>query len=96
MLQKEMPSGQFDAVIRMLKKTGMDRVTAVRTATFKTLKRLKVKRDMPKAVKGIPEGTDDHNIMSIVVWLDRVAKEDKKAIKQIVKMDATAVARGKG
>ena len=92
-VQVELNPQQFNHVIRQIKNAAIDRAKLIRTATHSTLKRLKVKRDVSKAVKGIPKGSDQGNVGTILTWLERIGPTDKKAIRQLVAIDATAVAR---
>jgi tetrahydromethanopterin S-methyltransferase subunit H len=95
-IQKELRDQQFEDVIRMLKMVGLTKVKDLKTATFGTLRRLKIKRDETKAVVGIPKGSDQHNVRTILDWLDKIEPEDEKAIEQLVAIDATATRRVKG
>ena len=90
---KELRPEQFDSLIRMIKKVGLERVRDLRTATYRTLKRLEVKRDESKFVPGIPKGSDQHNIRTVLVWLDKIKPGDAKAMEQLVAIDATATRR---
>jgi len=90
---KELSKDQFRDVIRMLKRCPIEQAASVRFATFDALKRLGAKRDPTKAVRGIPSGSDQVNIRRILDWLDKVGPEDRRAIRQLVAIDATAVAR---
>jgi len=92
-VQVELNQQQFDHVIRQIKNASIDRAKLIRTATHSTLKRLKTKRDVSKAVSGIPKGSDQGNVGTILTWLERVGPNDKKAIEQVVSIDATAVMR---
>ena len=92
-VQIELLDTQFDNVIRQIKRSAIDRVKILRDSTFNTLKRLKVKRDLSKAVKGIPKGSDQGNMGDVRQWLKRIKPGDKRAISQLVAIDATAVVR---
>ncbi len=94
-IQKELGDQRFKDVIRMVKNVALMEVKDLRTATFRTLKRLEVKRNESKFVPGIPEGSDQHNVRTILVWLDKIKPGDKKAIEQLVAIDATATRRVK-
>ena len=89
----ELNKAQYNKTIRMVKQAGIDRLKFVRTATYVALKRLGVKRDLTKAAKKTPYGSEQYNTGNLVAWLARVSSSDKKAVKQIVAIDATAVAR---
>ena len=88
---------QFNTVIRQIKRNEIGRVSVLRAATFRTLKRLGVKRDLRKAKKGKPpKGSDQGDTQSVIVWLNKIGKEDEMAIEQLVAIDATAMKRIKG
>ena len=89
----EISQRAFDSVIRLVKNAPLDRITMLRTATFKALKRLKTKRDKSKAVLGLPKGSDQQDVMSLIKWVDKVQRQHTKAIEQVVAIDATCVAR---
>lgn len=94
--QTGLPQNHFDSVVRLIKRAPLDRVNMLRHATHNTLKRLGVDRDLSKAVKGLPNGSNQGDVMSIVVWLDKVKPGDVEVVKQVVAIDATAVNRSKG
>ncbi len=89
----ELTKVQYNKTIRMVRTAGIERLKFVRTATYVALRRLGVKRDLSKAVKKTPHGSDQHNTGNLVTWLARVSPTDKKAVRQVVAIDATAVAR---
>jgi hypothetical protein len=91
-----MAPNQFNNVVRWIKKWPAERVMALRHATWDTLKRVGVKRNAAKAVPGIPAGTDDGNMGDVFAWLAKVQKGDRKAVKQLVALDATAFVRTEG
>lgn len=96
MATNALPQNQFGSVIRVVKRGGIETVMAVRNATYTTLRRLGVKRDRTKAVAGMPRGSDQVDMRSIVEWLARVERDDAEASAQIVAIDATAVDRTEG
>ncbi len=89
----ELNKAQYNSTIRMVKQAGVDRLKFVRSATYVALKRLGVARNLSKAAKKTPRGSDQHNTGNLVTWLARVSPKDKKAVRQIVAIDATAVTR---
>jgi len=92
-IQKHMPQQHFDNVIRMIHCSSRERILSIRHATYNTLRRLKVRRNKALAVTAIPAGSDQHDVMSLFVWMNKVNREDKEAVEQILTMDATAVLR---
>jgi len=91
-----LPKRHFDSVVRMIKRSSMDRAMMLRTATYNTLKRLGVRRNRSKAVLGVPDGSDQVDTGSIVAWLNKVKPSNADAIQQVVAIDATVVQRTRG
>ena len=91
--EKQMPKNHFKSVIRMIKSAPLDKVKFMRNATYNHLHRLYAKRDVTKSWTGIPKGSDQTDPMSIIKWMETVTVEDKKAIEQIICIDATACKR---
>ena len=85
---------QFNSVITLALECPLERVLQVRTGTFNALKRLDVKRDTSKAITKNPHGSTQHDVGSLLEWLTKVLPGDRKAIKQIVALDATCCSRG--
>lgn len=91
---------QFDNVIRGIKISSLERAKQIRHVTYGELKRLGIKRNKSKAIKGIPKGSDQTNLGSTYTWMYSIkpTKENKQkeAIRQLVAIDATAVIRTEG
>ncbi len=92
-MQYDMSEQHFNQVVRFVKMASLDRVSQLRQATFDTLGRLGVKRDSSKAVRGLPSGSDQHDLQSLFVWMAKVRPQHKNAVRQVVAIDATCVAR---
>lgn len=90
---KALSKQHFNNVIRFIKKAPLERVLTLRTVSFNTLKRLQVKRDPSKVVVGIPKGSDHGDVGTLKTWMDSVTPKNKRAVKQIVQIDATCCAR---
>jgi len=93
---REMLAEHLNSVIRGLNNGEVGRAKSIRSATFAALKRLGAKRDLRRAVRKVPKGSDQFDVGSIVVWLSRIGKDDAKAIDQVIVIDATATVRVKG
>lgn len=89
-----LPDNQFNNIIRFVRRGSADEVAQIRHATFSTLKRLGVGRDVSKAVVKTPSGSDQVDTQSIVVWMNQIQIHEKKSVAQLIAIDATAVARG--
>jgi hypothetical protein len=71
-----------------------DVIEQVRSVTYIRLKDLGVSRDVSKCCSKLPRrGSNDIDIQSFVVWVNKVQATDKSAIEQLVAIDATVVAR---
>lgn len=90
MILVQLQDSHFQNVLRWVRTIGIGRVKQIKSATFRTLKRLGVKRDVTKAVGGIPNGSDQFDLGSFLTWLDKVKVENKEAVAQVVVVDATA------
>ena len=95
-VEKHLPDNQFNNIIRLVKMADLERVKHIKTATFLALKRLKAKRRVVNAKRKIPKGSDQVDIGSFITWMSKVQAVDKKAIEQIVSIDATACRRVEG
>ncbi len=92
----QLPPQHFKTVIRGIKRTNVDRAGMIQTAASETLKRLGVKPKPDKAIKGMPEGSNQMDVMSIIVWMKKVERNNKKAVRQVVAIEATATQRISG
>jgi len=92
----EMSKRYLNNVIRLIKLAPMTQVSQLRSCSYHALKRLGVKRDLSMAREGVPHGSDQWNSRTVIEWMEKIAPEDKKAISQLVVIDATAVKRTKG
>jgi len=95
-VDKHLPEGQFNNVIRMIKLGSIDQVKSLKTATWNTLKRLDISRNKAVAKVKVPKGSDQVDIGSLIAWMGKVELGDKKAVKQVVAIDATACRRVDG
>lgn len=89
----QLPKNQYNNVIRCLLRGSSDRALQIRNETFAKLRELKTDRDSSKAVTSIPGGSDQVDMMSIVLWIRGIKPGQKKAIGQLIAIDATAVSR---
>ena len=83
----------LDSLSRMILHGDKVRVEDIKTMTRQTLARLGVKPELSKAVSKLPAGSDQIDLGSFRVWLDKLNKTDTMAIAQLVLLDATAHAR---
>ena len=92
-IQKELPVNHFNNVIRSIHRADRDRVMWLRNVTFYTLRKLRVGRDLSKAVGKMPAGSDQCDTGSIHTWCEKILPTDTVAVAQLVAIDATAVSR---
>lgn len=85
---------QLDNLVTMVLEAPLPTVLQIRTATFNALKRVGVGRDTTKAAGKNPHGSVQVDVGSVLDWLARVTPADKKAVAQLVMLDATCCARG--
>lgn len=90
----ELPRSGFFNIIRLIHKLPLDHIAQIRSVTYETLKRLGVKRDLEKAVTAIPKGSSQVDVGTIVAWMRKIQAKDKRAIRQLVAIDATVCKRG--
>ena len=91
-----LPKNQLNNILRVLLNGQIDRVQQIRHVTFGLLKKLKVTRDLTKAIRKPPKGSDQVDVGSIITWLNKIVVTDKLAVKQLVVIDATACKRMDG
>ena len=93
---------QFDNIIRQIKRGAFDSVGLIKGATDRTLERLNVKPQPQRAVTGIPNGSNDANSSALLGWMEKLTLEDKRtkpgkrAVRQLLAINATATARLEG
>jgi hypothetical protein len=93
-VENKLPQGQFDTVIRWVKKTDADRLKQLDLAFSDALRRLgKRKVSGRAAVVGTPEGSDQFDGGSLVEWLKRIPVGDVEATAQVESILATIRAR---
>lgn len=89
-----LPKNQYNNVIRLLRRADISTVLAIRNVTFVRLNEIGVKRDLSKAVEKTPNGSDQVDVQSVVQWIRSVTPDQKRAVWQLVEIDATACSRG--
>jgi len=95
-VEKHLPAGQFNNVIRLIKLGSIDQVKSLKTATWNAMKRLDVSRNKAVARVKVPKGSDQVDIGSLIAWMGKIEPGDKKAVEQVVVIDATACRRVDG
>lgn len=88
-----LPKNQFNNVIRLLRRADIETVNTIRNVTYRKMKELGLKRDVSKAAQSTPNGSDQVDVQSLVVWINAIKPDEKRAQWQLIEIDATAVAR---
>ena len=88
-----LPKNQFNNVIRLLRRADISTVNTIRNVTYSKMKELGLKRDESKAAQKTPKGSDQVDVQSLVVWINSIKPDEKRAHWQLIEIDATAVAR---
>lgn len=90
----ELSEQGFYSVIYTLLTANSDKSLSIRTASWGTLKRLRVKRDTSEAISKIPKNVSAQwDSGTLVQWMNNIESIHKTSIKQLVAIDATAVSR---
>ena len=84
-----LPIGQYANVIRFTKHAAIEQVKQIERVSNKRLKELRVKVDKTKAPHGVPKGSDQINLYSLIVWINEVQKTDAEAVAQLVAVNAS-------
>jgi hypothetical protein len=88
-VEKQLPAGQFDNVVRWVKLSDAGRLKLLSVAVTSAVERLGIKSKPFHAVAGIPAGSDQFDGGSVVEWMSKVEKGDRAAVAQIRALDAT-------
>jgi len=92
-VQIELPKHLFRNAVRMIKLSSVDRIELFVQASTIAMKRLKVKPNSSKVIPNLPNGSKTFNMRTLFDWMDKIGPKDKYAIRQLVKLDATARVR---
>jgi len=89
----ELPERQFACVVRMINSCETKKLGPLLAAFAAKLDELGVRQNGRKAVSGVPEGSDQVDIGSVIAWCNRICSHQPDAIKQLVALHATAYVR---
>ena len=73
----------FDSVIRFIKTGRFDSVDQFRRVVEENVKRLQIKLGRRSAIQGIPNGSDQVDVQSLVQWVNNIQPGDRKAAIQL-------------
>lgn len=83
----------FGTFVRMVKNASFSDVLGMKAAVDANLKRLKVRARGVAPVAGMPAGSNQCDVGSMVSWAASVTKADQPAKDQLLKLAATINAR---
>lgn len=83
----------FLATVRFIKLATMDRVQILEKIALQKLNELEVLPDADAALGGTPPGSDQCDTGTLYNWIKQVPAGDSAAIRQVVHIQATALAR---
>lgn len=89
----ELSDSSFLHFLRMLNRMEPSAAAAVAQISMQNLQRLKVKRDMTKARVESYAGDMNADVGTMLDWFAKVQPNHRKAIKQLVTLDASAERR---
>lgn len=89
------PDG-FRNIVRVIKQVGLGQVGPLKKLAEKRLIELEVTPDLDLAVGGLPNGSDQVDFQTYYLWFEKVTKEDKTALRQLLALHATACVRLEG
>lgn len=92
---RELSKPEFNNVIRYILRGTQDAARSIREITFENVKRLKLKRNMAKAITKTPKGSDQADSGTLVRWMRDIQITDKISVRQLIALDATCVYRMK-
>ena len=83
----------FGTFVRWVNSSSLDVARGIQAATIANMKRLKMKAKGIEPVVGVPDGSDQVDIGSLVAWAASIKLEDASAKDQLKKLAATVNAR---
>jgi hypothetical protein len=93
MVERFLPTAQFNNVIHWIATADASRLTAINCVTTLGITRLGLKSLGRRAVSGDPGGSDQFDLGSLKTWIEAIAPEDRQSIDQLLAIDATVKAR---
>ena len=93
--EKRLPRHHFKTAVRFLSSAAIGQVHEFKAVTYGELKRLGVKRDLDAAAPfNVKAGSAQVDAGSLYAWMRAITPKDKKAVRQLQALDATACNRG--
>lgn len=83
----------FNNVVRFVKTAELEAVKQLRSETYNNLKRLNLKRDLSACPVGIPKGSDQVDVGTLIRFLRGIEETHEKAVQQLIALDAACCKR---
>ena len=98
MIQLALDQAKFDRIVRFTNSASLSNVKLLGEFCRMSMERLGLKSQPKKAVRGLPAGSDQHDVRSIGEWMERIsptanAEDFEQASEQLIAIDATIKAR---
>jgi hypothetical protein len=96
MASTRLPKKRFQSVLQTIANglPGSPELKTLRTATYARLRELGVERDLSRA-RPVPadENRETCEVDAVIRWVGRIGKRDRRALGQLIVVDATVVKR---
>jgi hypothetical protein len=93
-IESQLPQGQFNNFVRWAKTVEHGKVMTMVTLLESTMSRLRLTPDLTKAVKGLPDGSDQFDSGALKIWLNSLRRRGDRAAKaQVLAIYATIQSR---
>lgn len=85
--------GDFNTYVRMIKMATLASALGIKAAIDQNMQRLRLRSKGIEPVKGIPDGSSQTDVGTLVAWAGQIKKADSIAKEQLAKLAATVNAR---
>jgi len=85
--------GDFDTYVRMIKSATLVSALGIKATIDANMKRLRLRSKGTEPVTGVPAGSSQTDVGTLVAWAGQIKKADAAAKDQLVKLSATVNAR---
>lgn len=85
--------GDFATYVRMIKGATLASALGIKATVDENMKRLRLKSKNTAPVTGVPAGSSQTDVGTLVAWAGQIKKADAKAKEQLVKLSATVNTR---
>ena len=89
----ELNGDDFATYVRMIKTATLASALVIKATIDANMKRLRLRAKGADPVTGVPAGSSQTDVGTLVAWAGQITKVDQKAKEQLVKLAATVNAR---